>query len=149
MTEISMKIKSIIFLIIFGLSASCSDYEKVSEDRFIGTWKLQGRSMFEGIKIKIEKTSDNNFIGRVIELNDDKLVNMFVDINDVWVSSIKRSSHFQFKLTEKRIGRQLFSLYDLGTSDTYKVEFIDEDTFGLSEGSSDPLNSDVIYKRMN
>lgn len=138
-------------IIVIGLlivGSSCGEYNKISDSQFIGSWELTGRSMFEGIKIKIEKNSDNNFTGRIIELNDNKFVKMFADTNDVWISEIKRSSNFQFKLTEKRIGRQLFSLYGLGSSDTYKVEFIDKDSFGLAEGSSDPLKSEVIYKRI-
>lgn len=143
-----MNFKLIIIFLLLTISVSCSEYKNIPDDQFIGLWELEGRSMFEGIRVKIEKTSDNKFIGKVIELNDDKFVKMFVEINDVWVSDIKRSSNFQFKLTEKRIGRQLFSLYELGTSDIYKVEFIDNNTFVLAKGSSDPLKSDVIYKRI-
>jgi len=134
--------------VLFAILSSCSDYKEVSDSKFIGTWELTGRSMFDGMKIKIEKKSNNSFTGKIVELNDNKFVKMFADSNDVWVSDIKRTSNFQFKITEKRIGRQLFALYELGTSDTYKVEFIDDDSFGLAEGSTDPLKSDVIYKRI-
>ncbi len=144
-------IKKLFVLTIFStiiITISCGDHKLVPDSQFIGTWELTGRSMFDGIKIKIEKTGDNNFAGRIVKLNDNKFVKMFADLNDVWVSGISRSSNFKFQLTEKRIGRQLFSLYGLGSSDKYNVEFIDEDSFGLAEGNSDPLDSDIVYKRV-
>jgi hypothetical protein len=144
-------IKKLFVLTIFStliIISSCGDYKLVPDSQFIGTWELTGRPMFDGIKIKIEKAGDNDFKGRIVKLNENKFVAMFADTNDVWVSEIKRSSNFKFKLTEKRIGRQLFSLYGLGSSDEFSVEFINEDSFGLGEGNSDPLNSDIIYKRV-
>ena len=55
---------------------------------------------------------------------------MFVDSNAIWISGIKRTSNYQFKLTEKKIAKDLFSLYGLGTSNEFKAEFIDENTIG-------------------
>ena len=132
------------------LISSCtnSKYQKVSEEQFIGTWELHGRSMYEGMKIKIEKNESEKLIGRIIELNENKYVKMFADSNDIWVSEIKRSSNFQFKLIEKKIAKDLFSLYGLSTSNEFKVEFQDSTIFGLSESNSDPSKSDVVYKRV-
>ena len=144
-------INKLFALMIFSIlifTSSCVEHKLVPDSQFIGTWELTGRSMFDGIKVKIDKTADNNFTGHILELNDNKFVRMFADSNDVWVSGISRSSNFRFQLTEKRIGRQLFSLYGLGSSDKYSVEFINEDSFGLAEGNSDPLKSDIVYKRV-
>lgn len=133
-------------LLIF--SFSCSEkYDHVPEDQFVGVWELKGRKMFDGIQITIIK--DNNKLkGKISKLNENKYVKLFSELDDVWVSEITRSSKYQFRLTEKKIGRELFSLYGLSSSTEFSVEFIDKNTIGLSSGSADPTESTVIYKRI-
>lgn len=123
-------------------------FDTVPETRFIGDWELIGRSVFEGMIIKIE-IENNILIGRVSKLNENKYVKMFSEINDIWISEISQTSNYQFKLTEKKIAGQLFSMYGLSTSSEFKVEFIDDNTFGLGTKSQDPSKSKVIYKRVN
>lgn len=142
------KILISLLITLFLYNCTSSNFQKVPEEQFVGIWELKGRSMFDGIKIKIEKNDDSELIGRIIELNENKYVKMFADSNDIWVSKISRSSNFQFKLTEKKIGKDIFSLYGLSTSTEYKVEFIDSTTIGLSESNSDPSKSDVVYKKV-
>jgi hypothetical protein len=92
------------------LISGCSN--KLTEtptENFIGLWKIEGRSMFDGIQIKIEK-KENEFIGRIYKLNDNKMVKLFVDSNDIWVSGIERRSNFEFALTEKK-SQKIFLLY--------------------------------------
>jgi hypothetical protein len=120
----------------------------VSDDKFVGTWELKGRSKFEGIRIRIDKT-DDSFTGRIVKLNGNKLVKMFADSNDVWVSGIQRVSRTRFKLTERRLAADLFSLYGQATTQDFKVEFIDDNTFGLGTEGADPKNSSVVYKRVH
>jgi len=123
-----MKLNIIASLFLGLLFCSCSNkFDKVSEEKFIGQWEVKGRKMFEGIQIKIER-EDDKLVGRVLKLNDNKLVRMFADSSDVWVSEINRSSNFQFQLTEKKIAKDLFSLYGISSSKEFKVEFIDENT---------------------
>ncbi|UII34346.1 hypothetical protein LVD17_11055 [Fulvivirga ulvae] len=133
-------------LLIF--SFSCSEkYDHVPEDQFVGVWELKGRKMFDGIRITIIK--DNNRLkGKISKLNENKYVKLFSELDDVWVSEITRSSKYQFRLTEKKIGRELFSLYGLSSSVEFRVQFIDKNTIGLSSGSVDPTESTVIYKRI-
>lgn len=126
---------------------SCSDTAMVSEDKFVGLWELKGRSMFEGIQVRIDKQGEK-ISGRIFKLNDNKFIKMFADTNDVWVSEIRRSSNYQFRLVEKKIARDLFSLYGLSTSQEFKVQFIDDNTIGLSTESADPLKSQIVYKRI-
>ena len=104
--------------------------------------------MFDGIKIKIEKRDNGDLMGKVISLNDNKYVKMFVEPNDIWVTGISRSSNYEFKLTEKKIGSALFSVYGLSTTNEYKVEFIDDDTIGLGSDNSDPTKSPIKYIRL-
>ena len=73
---------------------------------------------------------------------------MFVEQNDIWIKEIKRASNFKFKLTEKKIGNALFSIYGQKTTKEYKIEFIDKNTFGLATKNSDPQKSKVRYKRV-
>jgi len=137
----------IITSLLITILYSCS-YKMVSEDDFVGTWELNGRSMSDGVRVLIERDKEGKLKGRVVEKNDNKYVKMFVDSSDIWISKIKRSSNFQFRITEKRIARELFSHYKLGTSDEFKVEFINEDVFGLAKNNSDPLKSKILYSRV-
>jgi hypothetical protein len=139
----------IILTVVIISSCDSSKLNETPIDNFVGEWVLQGRSIFEGIVVSIEKNADGNLSGKIISLNDNKYVKMFVENGDSWVSNISRSSNFEFKLTEKKIGSSLFALYGQSTSKGFKVQFIDENTIGLGEGSTDPLKSNIIYKRVN
>lgn len=131
-------------LLVFG----CTDkMTEVPLDNFVGLWELKGRSMFDGIQIRIEN-HNAKLTGRIVRLNDNKLVRMFADTSDIWVSDITRSSNFQFRVTERKIARDLFSIYGLSTSQEFLTEFIDDNTIGLATDSSDPQKSTIIYKRV-
>ena len=137
-----------IILLLGLLISSCDKLNETPIENFKGIWKLEGRSMFNGIEIKIEENSGGKLIGKVISLNDNKYVKMFVEINDTWVTGIRRTSNYEFRLTEKKIGSDLFSIYGLETTNEYKVEFIDENTIGLGTGDSKPTESSIKYSRL-
>ena len=146
-----MKLKVLISFLLLGvLFTNCNtkNLEKKPIDDFIGLWEIQGREMLDGIQIKIEKTDNNKLKGRVIKLNDNKYVKMFVEVDDIWVTGIKRSSNFQFVLTEKKIASDIFGLYDLGTTKDFNVQFINDQGIGLEAGSKDPTKSKIRYKRI-
>ena len=135
-------------LMIAIFSFGCSDkMAEVPLDKFVGLWELKGRNMFEGIQIRIERKNEK-LTGRIVKLNDNKLIKMFADTGDVWVSDISRSSNFQFRVTERKIARDLFSVYGLSTSQEFRTEFIDDNTVGLGTDSSDPEKATIIYKRV-
>jgi hypothetical protein len=143
-----MKLKALSVLIIVLLVTGCKNsFEEVPEEKLIGTWELKGRGMFDGIQIKVQK-ENNKITGRIVKLNDNKMVKMFADVNDVWVSEIRRTSNFEFRLIEKKIARELFSLYGLPTSQEFKVEFLDDNTLGLGADNSDPQHTTITYKRV-
>lgn len=146
----SIASRVIIIIVISFLMLSCDTnvLHKIPMKSFVGTWKLQGRTMFDGIKIKITEDENGNFVGKVAELNDNKYINLFVSVGDTWVTGIGRSSNFEFVLTEKKIAGKLFSLYGLDTTQDYKVKFIDNNTFGLGTGSADPSQSSIRYSRV-
>jgi len=121
--------------------------KEVPINKFVGLWEIKGRSMFEGIHVRIEQ-QDQKLIGKIESLNHNKLIKMFAEVGDIWVADISRSSNFQFKLTERKIANDLFSLYGQSTSQDFKVEFIDDNTIGLGFGGADPQHSKILYKRI-
>ncbi len=137
----------ILLFILFVAGCDSTKFDETPIESFKGVWKLEGRSMFSGMKIKIEEGSEGDFIGRVVALNDNKYVQMFVEQNDIWVTGIRRTSNFEFRLTEKKIGNTLFALYGLETTKEYRVEFIDENTIGLGSNNSKPKDSSIKYIR--
>jgi len=134
-----------LMLILVGCSPNLKE---VPEEKFIGLWELKGRSMFDGIQIRIEK-EDGTLKGKIVKLNDNKLVKMFSDINDVWISEIKRASNFEFKIIEKKIAKDLFALYGISTTQEFNAEFIDDKTIGLGTGISSAKNSKLLYVRID
>lgn len=135
------------FLGVFAI-ISCSQNKKfVPEEKFIGVWQLEGREMYDGIRIAVQ--SENGKIkGRIRLLNRNKVVNMFCDSNSVWISNIKRVSNFEFKVSEKRPAAELMSIYGIGATQEYKAVFIHDDTIGLSIDPSDPFKSIIRYVRV-
>ncbi|MFT5858656.1 MAG: hypothetical protein ACI865_000744 [Flavobacteriaceae bacterium] len=111
-------------LLLFGICASC-DTGKMSEvpfNQFVGEWKLTGRSMFEGIEIKVTE-EDGKFQGVITQLNENKYVLMFMEVGDKFLTKIERSSNFQFVISEKKIASALFSAYGESTSSSFDVQF--------------------------
>ena len=154
MIEIKPKTNSkvlgiILFLGFLIISCDQNKFNETPIENFVGTWKLEGRSMFAGIEIRIEENSGGNLTGKVVSLNDNKYIKMFVEPNDIWVTDIQRASNYEFRLTEKKVGSDLFSIYGLETTKEYKVEFIDENTIGLGSGDSKPTKSSIKYTRIN
>jgi hypothetical protein len=148
---IAFRTSIILVIILFTILISSCDgdkFQKMSMDGFKGTWELQGRSMFEGVTIQIDRNKQGEFKGEVISINDHKLVKMFAEPGDIWVSVISRVSNYEFKLVEKKIGSALFSVYGLDTSKEFKVQFIDENTIGLSGAGGNPKSSVVRYVRV-
>jgi hypothetical protein len=143
-----MKIKRLTILVLVVLIVSCGKkVDEVPMDKFLGLWELKGRAMFEGIQIRIDKQGQK-LTGKIVKLNDNKLVKLFADNGDTWVSEITRSSNYQFRLTEKKLAKDLFSLYGVSTSQEFKIELIDDNTIGLGTDSSDPQHATIIYKRV-
>jgi hypothetical protein len=127
---------------------SCSEKTKeISEDKFIGIWEIKGTSIMDGTQIQIQR-ENNRLIGRIHKLNDNKYVKLFSDSNEVWIPEISRVSNYEFKLIENKIGKELFALYEQKTNQEFKVQFIDDNTIGLTINGSDPSKSIRIYKRL-
>jgi hypothetical protein len=123
--------KGILYSLLFLFTlVSCS--EKISEDKFIGEWKLEGREHLEGVHVTIKKENDN-LIGRLTKLNGNRFVQFFNEINDKWITNIKRASNTRFKISENKVGSSFFFMYNLKTNEDYTVQFIGNDTISFSE----------------
>lgn len=130
-------------MIFYGCDSG--SFHKVPENNFIGTWEIVGRQNLKGIQIEIKKNDKNELVGRVIKLNDNKLVNMFLDTNEVFIKSIIRKSNFQFELIEKKLGHDLFSIYGMDTDAKFIVVLNGDGFINFSENSED---NKVGYKKV-
>lgn len=104
--------------------------------------------MFEGMQVAISKKENGSFEGRILRLNENKMIQLFADSNQIIVSDIKRNTNSQFTFTEKKIAGDLFSNYGLETKTDYKAVFITNDLIGLSSGTLDPKVSKIVYRRV-
>lgn len=57
------------------------------------SWELKGRSMFDGIIIKISSDNEGKLTGVIQALNNNKYVKMFAQKGDLWISNIDRVSN--------------------------------------------------------
>ncbi len=103
--------------------------------------------MLDGVQISIQY-EDNNLTGRIQKLNDNKYVKLLVDSNEVWISTIKRVSNYEFLITENLIGKELFNTYGLSTNQEFKAEFINQDTIGLAKETADPKKATIFLIRI-
>ncbi len=106
------------FILVFSFSCT---YKFVDDNNFIGTWVLEGRNIYSGMSIKIEKAEDE-FIGRIIQPPNNKYQDFFLK-DEIWVTQITRSANYYFKLTESKIAKDIFSTYELPTTNEYYAFF--------------------------
>lgn len=145
MTKLS--VLALLFVSVF-LTACKGKTTPIPDDQFVGIWEIKGADLTDGMQIQIKK-ENNRLVGRVLKLNDNKYVRLFVDSNDVWITEINRRSNFEFKLSENKVGKALFSVYGQKTAQEFQVQFIDGRTFGLAPDGSDPLKSSRVYMRVH
>ncbi len=134
----------------FLLFVGCEQIKtnRSDDNLFVGVWQMEGRSMFEGMQVAISKKENGSFEGRILRLNENKMIQLFADSNQIIVSDIKRNTNSQFTFTEKKIAGDLFSNYGLETKTDYKAVFITNDLIGLSSGTLDPKVSKIVYRRV-
>ena len=134
-----MKYFILVLTLLSLVLASCetSKMSETSDAQFVGKWRLIDRGMFEGIEIEITKDEKGKFSGSVTKLNDNKFVTMFMEEGDLLVSGIKRTSNFEFIISEKRIAAPLFSAYGQSTTNELKATFDGKDKILLGNGGGD------------
>ena len=104
---------------------SCFDYKLIDEEAFIGTWELKGREIYSGMRVHIKK-EENNLKGYTICPPKNNYGEMFFEKNKIWVTEIKRSANYYFKMSEQKIATELLSQYDLKTNNTFYVTFSED-----------------------
>ena len=124
-----------ILLFIFW-SCEDSNFKKVPVEQFYGVWKYQTNNIWNDVVIDIQKTEDARIIGRVLELNHDKFINLFLEVGDKNISNIKRVSNTSFLLTQNMLASELFALYDHPTKTDLRVEFQSKNTLLLGKNGN-------------
>ncbi len=114
-----------------------SKFTKTPENQFIGNWKLVDRGMFENIEITISKNEKGEFSGVIKKINDNKFVNLFMEVGDQFLTNIKRHSNFEFQITEKKIAAPLFAAYGQSTNAEFTVTFENKNTILLGNQGGD------------
>lgn len=126
-----------LFLLTFVVF-SC-DTGKLSETpmkQFPGVWIAKERPLIDGVQFEITE-KDGALEGRIVQLNDNKLVRLFLSEGDVLISEITRRSNYQFVVREKHIAASLFSTYDLPSSEELTAEFHGKNEIWLGKNGID------------
>lgn len=143
---------SLIFGIMLSLFlfSSCDfiTSEKVSTDDFIGVWSLEGRDMLQDVQVEIFKNEKGELKGKIVSINENKYVKLFVEEGDNWISNISRTSNNGFNITERKVGHQLFTLYGQETSKEYRAMFLNKNTLLLGGKNLKPANAKIKYIRV-
>lgn len=147
---VKMKKIYLICLVFIGILFGCdtSKFSETPDSKFIGKWEYESDNIYNGIIINITKDKENEFTGKVIQINKNKLVKLFIDSNFTLISNITRNSNFEFAVIENRIAKELFSLYKIESTNKYKAQFINDNLIGLAQGESDPKNSTIKLRKI-
>ncbi len=125
-------------LICVAIIITSCDISKLSQtpmSKFIGVWRVEDHSILNNCELIISYKS-KSLKGRLIKLNQNKLVNLFCDTNTIIISSIARKSNFQFIVKEKLIASELFSSYNISSEKNIEAEFKSENTIILKKPES-------------
>ena len=112
-------------IIVYSFVTSCSNNKYVDDSKFIGKWELKGREIYSGMEIEIER-NNNSITGKIIKIPTNRYGELFLKKDDLWISEIKRSANYYFKITEFKIAHEIFSIYDLPASNNYYAFFSDD-----------------------
>lgn len=129
------------------VSCDSNQFSKIPLNQFEGVWELKGRDMFEDMQIEIKLDEAGKVHSKIIKLNDNKFVRLFLSEGDEWVKSIRRTSNFEFVITEQKIAAPLFSQYGNSTSKDWNAVFKNKNCVGISESKS-PDRSKIEYCRV-
>lgn len=124
-------------LISLVLAVIGCEVKKVNKDQFIGNWKVEGRSILNGVQFAIKKNKKGQLKGHITKLNDNKYIELFMEPEDLFISGIERRSSYEFDLKEKRVAGALFSTYGQSSSSDLRATFKSKDTILLGKNGSD------------
>ena len=124
--------KNFLLLIVFTCILSSCKYKYVEDNKFIGEWVFKGKKNLDGLQIIISN-SNNGYVGRITKLPNSPVFKSYLNINDIWITSIERTSNFEFKISEKKIASDLFSEYGMPSIRKYKAVFVSDNRIDLFE----------------
>ena len=131
-----MKIIGLVCLTLFFVSCDTNKLSETPMQQFVGTWVAKDRPLIDGVQFEIAE-KDGALEGRILRLNDNKLVDLFSSEGDVLISEITRKSNFQFTVKEKHVAASLFSTYDLPSSEELTAEFHGKNEIWLGKNGID------------
>jgi hypothetical protein len=137
----------VLLVALIFVSCDSNQFSKTPLKQFEGVWELKGRDMFKDIQVEIKLGKEGKIQSKVVKLNDNKFVRLFLSEGDEWVKSIRRTSNYEFVITEKKIAAPLFSQYGNSTSKDWNAVFKNENCIGISE-SKNAGSSKVEYCRV-
>lgn len=108
----------------------------MAKEKFLGNWKVEGRSILEGVEFKFIKNDKGSYSGSVSKLNGNRFVQLLMDTGDIFISGLERTSSYEFELTEQKVAGPLFSTYGQSSSSTLKATFKNKDTILLGNNGS-------------
>lgn len=128
-----LKYFTLIILLFALVGCDSSKLSKTSDEKFIGTWQLEDRGILSGLHVEIIKNDKGALKGSLKKLNDNKYVQMFMEVGDPFVTEIKRTSNYEFIISEKKIAAPLFSAYGQSTTSEFEAEFNDKNELLLGK----------------
>lgn len=137
----------VLLVALIFISCDSNQFSKIPLKQFEGVWELKGRDMFKNMQIEIKLDEDGKVQSKIVKLNDNKFVRLFLSEGDQWVKDIRRTSNYEFVITEKKIAAPLFSQYGNSTSKDWNAVFKNENCIGVSE-SKNAGKSKVEYCRV-
>ena len=137
----------LLLVTLIFVSCDSNQFSKTPLNQFEGVWELKGRDMFKGMQIEINLDEDGKIQSKIVKLNDNKFVRLFLSEGDQWVKDIRRTSNYEFVITEKKIAAPLFSQYGNSTSKEWNAVFKNENCIGVSE-TKNAASSKVEYCRV-
>lgn len=137
-------ILSLFIIVATLMSCETSKLNKIDKDQFLGQWRLNRSGITDKIQFEIKKKDNGELYGEIIQLNDNKYVQLFMEEGDQFVKNIKRSSNYEFTISESRIAAPLFSAYGQNTTDQFKATFDGEHKILLGKNGADG-----VYHKIN
>jgi hypothetical protein len=137
----------VLLVTVIVVSCNSSQFSKTPLNQFEGVWELKGRDMFKNIQIEIKLDKNGKIQSKIVKLNDNKYVSLFLAKGDEWVKNIRRTSNYEFVITEKKIAAPLFSQYGNSTSKDWNAVFKNENCIGISE-TKNAGSSKIEYCRV-
>jgi hypothetical protein len=110
-------------IIVYSFVTSCSNYNYVDDSKFIGKWELKGREIYSGMEIE---RNNNSLTGKIIKIPTNRYGKLFLKKMICGFLKLNAPLIIILKITEFKIAHEIFSIYDLPSSNNYYAFFSDD-----------------------